>query len=193
MLAISNIGRYLSTSSRQAHLLNTFKRGYVCGLLIQRQSLCINQQLQRQFQTHIKTGCRLISTSKIHSAAKSINTDDSHVEQIYFGALKRQIRSVKLFSLITSIGGLIAQPVLMEQAGKIGGTPVIVAVCSFVGFFTFVTPFLLHLITKKYVTEIYHNTKTKEYTAATYTFFLQRKLVLSYIIPPESILILNSF
>lgn len=193
MLAISNIGRYLSTHSRQVHLLNSFKRGYVCGLLIQRQSFCINQQLQRQLQKQIKIGIRLISTSKIHSVAKSINTDDSHVEQIYFGALKRQIRSVKLFSLITSIGGLIAQPVLMEQAGKIGGTPVIVAVCSFVGFFTFVTPFLLHLITKKYVTEIYHNTKTKEYTAATYTFLLQRKLVLFCIKLLESKLIIYLF
>ena len=84
--------------------------------------------------------------------------------------------SVKIFSLSTSFAGLIAQPLLYEQADKMGSsTPVIVAVCGFVGFFTFITPFLLNLITKRYVTEMRYDPFTQEYTAVIITFFLRKK------------------
>lgn len=76
------------------------------------------------------------------------------------------------------MAGLIAQPILYEQAAKLGGsTPVIVAVCGFVGFFTFVTPFLLHVITKRYVTELHYDPVTKEYDATIITFYLAKKHV----------------
>lgn len=48
-------------------------------------------------------------------------------------------------------------------------------VCSLVGFFTFVTPFLLHVVTKRYVTELYYNPKEQEYIATTINFFLMKK------------------
>lgn len=85
---------------------------------------------------------------------------------------------MKVFSLTTSLAGLIAQPVLYEQAAKLGSsTPVIVAVCSFVGFFTFVTPFLLHVITKRYVTELHYDPLTNEYDATVITFYLTKQHV----------------
>lgn len=85
---------------------------------------------------------------------------------------------VKVFSLTTSFAGLIAQPVLYEQAVKLSNsTPVIVAVCGFVGFFTFVTPFLLHVITKRYVTELHYDPLTQEYIATVITFFLLRQQI----------------
>lgn len=94
------------------------------------------------------------------------------------GTLTPNVKSVKVFSLTTSFAGLIAQPVLYEQAAKLGSsTPVIVAICGFVGFFTFVTPFLLHVITKRYVTELHYDTLTKEYIATIITFFLLKKQV----------------
>lgn len=91
------------------------------------------------------------------------------------GTLTPNITSVKLFSLTTSVAGVVAQPILYEQADKLGSsTPVILAVCGFVGFFTFVTPFLLHTITKRYVTEITFDARTHEYTATTLSFFLRK-------------------
>lgn len=73
------------------------------------------------------------------------------------------------------MAGVVAQPILYEQADKLGSsTPVIVAVCGFVGFFTFVTPFLLHTITKRYVTEMTFDPQTQEYTATTISFFLRK-------------------
>jgi transmembrane protein 70, mitochondrial len=97
---------------------------------------------------------------------------------IIVGTLTPQIRAVKVFTLTTSIVGIAAQPVLYEQAVKLGtSTPLIVGICGFVGIFTFITPVLINLITRKYVTEITYNAATGEYTAHTITFFLTRKQV----------------
>lgn len=87
-----------------------------------------------------------------------------------------QIRAVKVFSLTTSIIGVTAQPMLYAQAAKMASsTPVIVGLCGMVGFFTFVTPILIHFITKKYVTELHYDDTSKEYIATTINFFLIKK------------------
>ena len=95
-------------------------------------------------------------------------------QRVYYGSLTPRMRAVKVFSLTTSIAGLAAQPILLEQGMKLGGTGMAVFVCGFAGFFTFVTPLLLHFITKKYVTEIHYNPLTEEYVATTISIILQR-------------------
>lgn len=106
---------------------------------------------------------------------KKTSTSSNH-ELVYTGPLTRQIRSVKIFSLLSSVTGVFAQPVIYERAQEIGtSTPMLIAVCSFVGFFTFVTPVLLHFITKKYVTSIAYNPKDDSYTATIYTLFIRKK------------------
>jgi transmembrane protein 70 len=52
-----------------------------------------------------------------------------------------------------------------------------VALCSAVGLFTFVTPFLIHFITKKYVTDIVFDPAKEEYTASVYKLFPIKKKV----------------
>lgn len=101
----------------------------------------------------------------------------SQTEQIYTGPLTDRIRAVKVFSLTTSVIGLAIQPILVEQGAKLGSTPMIIFLCSFAGFFTFVTPLFLHLITKKYVCAIYYNRTSKEYTAITISLLLRKKEV----------------
>lgn len=94
------------------------------------------------------------------------------------GSLSKNIKSVKVFSLTTSFAGVIAQPMLYDQATKIGQSmPLTAAICGMVGFFTFVTPFLLHVITKKYVTELFYDPVNKEYIAEIITFFLTRQRI----------------
>ncbi|TDG45764.1 hypothetical protein AWZ03_007798 [Drosophila navojoa] len=100
------------------------------------------------------------------------DTDDKDLKRIYYGTLAPRMRLVKLFSLSTSLAGLAAQPILMEQGMKIGGTGMAVFLCSVGGFFTFVTPILLHLVTKKYVTELHYNQATDEYIATTISLIL---------------------
>uniref|UniRef100_A0A182YQA9 Uncharacterized protein n=1 Tax=Anopheles stephensi TaxID=30069 RepID=A0A182YQA9_ANOST len=110
----------------------------------------------------------------VPDSAKS-TAEENQADRIYYGSLTPQIRAVKVFSLATSIGGIVAQPILLEQASKVGGMPMIVAVCGFAGFFTFVTPILLHLVTKRYITELHYDPGSQQYTATTITFFLQRE------------------
>lgn len=112
--------------------------------------------------------CRLNSTS---------TTETTSTNQIYSGTLTPKIRAVKAFSLSTSILGLMSQPLLIEKTSQLGGTSIVILVCSFVGFFTFVTPLVLHFITKKYVTEINYDPKTDEYTATTLSILLMKKEV----------------
>ena len=84
------------------------------------------------------------------------------------------MKAVKVFSITTSLTGMAAQPIIMEQGSKLGGAPMMYFMCGVVGFFTFVTPVLLHVITKKYVSEIHYDPKTEEYTATTISFFLTK-------------------
>lgn len=47
--------------------------------------------------------------------------------------------------------------------------------CGVIGFFTFLTPVLLHLITKGYVVRLYHEPQQDTYTAVTYSVLLTEK------------------
>ncbi|CAH0579108.1 unnamed protein product [Chrysodeixis includens] len=111
-----------------------------------------------------------------HYAVK-LKEEESNLECIYYGPLTPQIKGVKVFSLSSSVAGLIAQPIIIREAASLGSTSLIVALCSVVGFFTFVTPVLLHIITKKYVTELHYNPETSTYKAITINFFLARKQI----------------
>lgn len=147
----------------------------------QRQLITLPEESQRSIVQLMSGSSLLRSVSASRclctKASNSCSTSDGNGFKVYNGILTPQIRMVKVFSLATSLGGIVAQPILLEQASKIGGTPMIVAICGFAGFFTFVTPFLLHLITKRYVTELHYDDAKKEYTASTITFLLQKQMV----------------
>lgn len=110
-----------------------------------------------------------------HSDPKKVVhfTDDypDHVS-IYQGKYTHKILRVKMFSLATSAMGLLAQPILWHRGLEVGGTGLGVAMCSVAGVFTFITPLLLHFVTKKYVIDIKYHKKTDEYTCVTISFFL---------------------
>jgi hypothetical protein len=121
---------------------------------------------------------RHLSTSTINLRPEKVTSDQQQkLLKVYYGVLTPQIRAVKVFSLTSSILGVIAQPILLEKGSQIGGIPMVVALCGFVGFFTFVTPLLLHWITKKYITELHYDEQKDEYIATTITFFLRQKKV----------------
>lgn len=105
------------------------------------------------------------------------NSNNGQPLVIYEGILSKQIRSLKLFSFLTTAMGLSLQAALFEklQGSSMAAT---VSVFSIVGFFTFVTPVLIHLVAKRYVTELIYDPAADVYTAATYSFFLQRKEVI---------------
>uniref|UniRef100_A0A1B6KJ77 Transmembrane protein 70 n=2 Tax=Graphocephala atropunctata TaxID=36148 RepID=A0A1B6KJ77_9HEMI len=97
---------------------------------------------------------------------------------IYNGPLASRIRRVKIFSLSTSMMGLIAQPVIIERIMETGVSIVAMIFSgAVIQFFTFVTPVVLHYFTKKYVKAMYFDPETDTYTAVTHTFFATDKLV----------------
>ncbi|XP_045110610.1 transmembrane protein 70 homolog, mitochondrial-like isoform X2 [Portunus trituberculatus] len=123
------------------------------------------------------------STSQYPAMNKEEDKQESSVDigpgtwkEIYNGILSTQIKMVKFFSLSTSVLGLSVQPILFQKLlGNDAG--VLVAVASFVSFFTFVTPLLIHWIAKKYVTCLEYDPEKDVYSATTLSFFLLEKKV----------------
>lgn len=145
------------------------------------------EALQNQCCKNVFTSNSLVrcssSSSRNSSSSVPINNETSEFHdpnlgtKIYHGTLSSKMKAVKIFSLSTSAAGLAAQPILLEQGAKLGGTAMAVFLCGFAGFFTFVTPLFLHFITKKYVTEIHYSPAKDEYTATTISLFLRKNLV----------------
>lgn len=97
---------------------------------------------------------------------------------MYSGPLSSRVKLIKFFSLSSSCAGLCLQPILVEKwSTQTPNIPVAVAIFTLIGFHTYVTPILLHLITKKYVISLYYSEKDDVYIAKTYTLFLRDKLV----------------
>ncbi|XP_041375704.1 transmembrane protein 70 homolog, mitochondrial-like [Gigantopelta aegis] len=95
---------------------------------------------------------------------------------IYGGPLAQMIKVVKTFSITTSAIGLCLQPYLLLHSE---GHSIIakVAVGITLSFFVFVTPLLIHFISKKYVTDCYWNKDTNEFRATTISLLLRRKVL----------------
>ncbi|XP_063897735.1 transmembrane protein 70 homolog, mitochondrial-like [Helicoverpa armigera] len=126
----------------------------------------IQPLIQKQITSKLKPIISCPGVISRHYAVK-LRDEDNKLECIYYGPLTPQIKGVKVFSLSSSAAGLLAQPIIIREAATIGSTSLLVALCSVVGFFTFVTPLLLHFITKKYVTEIHYDPTTSTYSATT--------------------------
>jgi len=103
------------------------------------------------------------------------NLNKETEQEIYNGILSTQIKLVKTFSLTTSFIGLAVQPVLWTYSTA--NAAVVVGAGAFLGFFTFVTPLLIHSIAKKYVTKLYYNQVEDKYTAVVYNFLLKPKKI----------------
>ncbi|XP_067836576.1 transmembrane protein 70, mitochondrial [Heptranchias perlo] len=95
---------------------------------------------------------------------------------IYAGNLARVVLGVKFFSYSTSIFSFCMMPYILLQSGLGIQSPALqIAFCGIIGFFTFLSPMVLHLLTKGYVVRLYHDAETDNYTAVTYNVLLQQK------------------
>lgn len=164
----------------------TFNEKTITSLFknIQNQQKCIIPSGSTTYFLPNKICNRFASTSQwlqqqTATAPHTPIKEQKQQELIYYGTLTPKIRAVKVFSLTTSIVGLLVQPMLIEQGSKLGGTPMVIFLCGFAGFFTFVTPLFLHFITKKYVSEIHYNAAQQQYTATTISFLLMKNEVRS--------------
>lgn len=138
------------------------KYGYAAPVALRSSALCSNIRAYSQTAT-------ISSTSPVPSPTDTV--------KIYEGVLAGKFWRLKILSMSTSVVCLCAQPVLIEKGAQMAGTAGVVALCSVGGFFTFITPILLHFVVKKYVIAMEHNPVTDEYTATTISLFLRRKKV----------------
>ncbi|XP_040567903.1 transmembrane protein 70 homolog, mitochondrial [Lepeophtheirus salmonis] len=97
-------------------------------------------------------------------------------KEIYKGILSTQIKLVKSFSLMTSGIGLACQPVIFLQMQS-SNVALMIGAGTFISFFTFATPLLIHTFAKKYVTRLTYNPAEDAYTAVTYNLFLRPKKI----------------
>ncbi|KAK8770623.1 transmembrane protein 70 homolog, mitochondrial [Amblyomma americanum] len=98
---------------------------------------------------------------------------------VYLGSIRSTVKMVKSLSLTSSFLGILAQPILLQKlSGASVGATVIVVSCA--SFFIFVTPLMLHYITRRYVTELTYDPDTKEFNATTLSL-LNRKKEISFI------------
>ncbi|XP_040289798.1 transmembrane protein 70, mitochondrial-like [Bufo bufo] len=112
---------------------------------------------------------RFLSTS-----STPVNHEEDRL--VYIGNLGTAVLGVKFFSYSTSVVSLIILPMIFAKSGiGVDSLPLKIAFFSIVGFFTFITPVTLHLLTKGYVVRLYHNKERDLYTAITYNAFLREK------------------
>ncbi|KAG7221021.1 hypothetical protein INR49_031192 [Caranx melampygus] len=121
--------------------------------------------LENKVQSHCPSS-RFLS---VHAGSKDGNL-------IYTGSLGKAVRWVKMFSYSTSGASLLLMPhILLKTGVGVQSFAMQAAFCGVIGFFTFLTPVLLHLITKGYVVRLYHHPDKDTYTAITYSVFLMEK------------------
>ncbi|NWW93472.1 TMM70 protein, partial [Rhynochetos jubatus] len=107
----------------------------------------------------------------------SLQEHPEHGRLVYKGNLAKAVLGVKFFSYSTSIFNLFMMPYIMLKTG-IGFESLLVqaAFYGLIGFFTFVTPVTLHVLTKGYVIRLYYKDEMDTYTAITYNAILAEKV-----------------
>lgn len=121
-----------------------------------------------------RTCVRLQLSTKSEVNSPTVQT--SEWQNVYKGMLTSRIRNLKIVSFMTSGVGLCIQPMLVLKASEVGSSlAATIGVCTIAGFFTFITPVLIHLVTRKYVTSLEYNKKNDEYIATIISFFLKYK------------------
>merc|ERR1712083_1025721 len=113
-------------------------------------------------------------SSQTSTGSPSIHPENGRL--VYEGKITTMVKFAKAFSVSTSILGICAQPILINKAAE-STLPVALKIMmgSFFNFFVFLTPLLLHFLTKRYVSLLYFNDETKKFTATTYSFFVYPK------------------
>lgn len=102
------------------------------------------------------------STSSLH---------ESHGRLVYSGDINQRVKLIKMFSLSTATIGATLQPVIFSNMADLGNglTAALVMGSSML---TFPTTFLLHWMTRAYVTKLYLNDQGV-FTALTKSIFLR--------------------
>lgn len=95
---------------------------------------------------------------------------------VYRGPLTGQMKRLKVFSLFTSTVGLYVAPTVVAEMGK-AGMGIAIMMGSVMGIFTLMTPMLIHLVVRNYVTRLEYDPAADCYIASTITLLLRTRRV----------------
>ncbi|XP_048866041.1 transmembrane protein 70, mitochondrial [Brienomyrus brachyistius] len=141
-------------SENKKHVLQVVKSKFLCKVVLNKPLRC---SIPRSF-----------------SSSAAVCSD--HGKLIYTGNLGKAVLGVKFFSYSSSMFSICVTPYILLKTGLgVQSLPLQVAFFSIIGMFTFLTPVLLHLITKGYVLRLYHDRDTDTYAAVTYSALLVEK------------------
>ncbi|CAL8238584.1 unnamed protein product [Lota lota] len=142
---------------------------------------CIHQRtlssIKRSFH-YVNVKCKPFQPLCLssHTLSTAVANFSEKGKLVYTGSLGKAIIGVKMFSYTSSSTSLFLMPHVLFKSGL--ATQSLALQASFIAIislFTFVTPVLLHLLTKGYVIRLYHNADEDTYTAVTCNIFLMEK------------------
>ena len=122
-------------------------------------------------------GCRACDTTSDRDEKGDVSVagqDDTRGQLVYEGCLTRQVRAVKWLSLSTSCMGLALQCVVYLKLSSTTSQWV-TAFASSIATIILLSPLLLHLITRRYVTHLYYDPKSRMFTTYNLTLFNGRR------------------
>lgn len=107
---------------------------------------------------------------------KEVETPTSKLDKklIYYGSLTSHVRNVRLLSIVSTAVTLSIQPLIYEKLCAMDNVIAVAFLSIFIGAFGYLSPIIMHIVMKKYVTHIYFNEISKTYTAETYSFFMRK-------------------
>ncbi|KAI1309376.1 Transmembrane protein 70 -like protein, mitochondrial [Halotydeus destructor] len=85
------------------------------------------------------------------------------------------VKRLKYFSLTTSMFGILAQPVFYAKASQSSSPTLILSFAGFLGLVAVMTPIILNILTKRYITQLYFDHEKKVFTSYTLSLLNRRR------------------
>ncbi|XP_033351431.1 transmembrane protein 70 homolog, mitochondrial [Bombus vosnesenskii] len=110
-----------------------------------------------------------------HVSDKHSERNTSEREMIYNGTLTNKVRNIKMISLLSSVVSVISQPIIYMKILEEDNAISVGTLFALLNILTICSPLLIHLLTKRYVIEMYHYPNEKKYTAKLYSFLCKKR------------------
>jgi transmembrane protein 70 len=110
-------------------------------------------------------------------AKREILRQDFLGKLVYVGKLDKSFRAAKSLSLASSLGGAIMYPVMLPKILADASMIVAVGYTIISATFVLLTPSLIQMISKRYLTTLYYQEQTQQFTGFYKNFFMMERQI----------------
>ncbi|UJR23454.1 hypothetical protein I4U23_026458 [Adineta vaga] len=96
---------------------------------------------------------------------------------VYIGKLDKPFRAAKSLSLASSLGGAICYPIMLPKIIEEASIFMVIGYTIISATFVLLTPSLIQMICKRYLTSIYYHEQTGEFTGFYKNFFMMERQI----------------